>query len=65
MLISRIWRHAGNRSAYRGVLGGPPDRRTATWQVCDLHLWCAVRDSNPEPADYSQSRLTLTTMGRS
>ena len=26
---------------------------------------CAVRELNPQLADYSQSRLTLTTMGQS
>src|SRR5680860_607640 len=40
-------------------------RRTATLQACDLHKQCAVRELNPQPADYSQSRLTLTTMGQS
>ena len=34
-------------------------------QACDLHLWCAVRELNPQPADYSQGRLTLTTVGQS
>jgi hypothetical protein len=28
-----------------------PGGKTATLQVCDLHLWCAVRESNPQPAD--------------
>ena len=39
-------------------------RRTATLQVCDLYKQCAVRDLNPQPADYSQSNLALTVMSR-
>ena len=31
--------------------GGPPGKRTATLQVCDLHRQCAVRELNPQPAD--------------
>ena len=30
--------------------GGPP-----TLQACDLHLWCAVRELNPQPADSDYS----------
>jgi hypothetical protein len=30
-------------------------RRTANLQACDLHLWCAVRELNPQPADSDYS----------
>ena len=35
--------------------GGPPGKRTATLQACDLHVWCAVRELNPQPADSDYS----------
>jgi hypothetical protein len=35
------------RLGVRARFGGPPGRRTATPQACDLHLWCAVRELNP------------------
>jgi len=41
------------------VSGGPPGRRTATPQACDLQFWCAVRDLNPEPADITERHLVL------
>ena len=30
-------------------------RRTANLQACDLQLWCAVRELNPQPADSDYS----------
>jgi len=45
--------------------GGPLRRRTANLQACDLHRWCAVRELNPQPADYSHSELTLTIVSQS
>jgi hypothetical protein len=46
------------------VGGGPPREEDRHSQACDLHLWCAVRELNPQPADYSRSDLTLTVVSR-
>jgi hypothetical protein len=40
------------------VGGGPPGRRTATLQACDLQVWCAVRELNPQPADSKRPHRT-------
>jgi len=34
---------------------GPPDEEDRHPQACDLHLWCAVRELNPQPADSDYS----------
>jgi len=37
------------------VGGGPPREEDRHSQACDLHLWCAVRELNPQPADSDYS----------